>query len=75
MGQRPAHSTTAGAVRAELARRRITGRQLAKDLGWPRTNLGRRLAGETPFRVDELHAIAAHLGIPAATLLGDEVAA
>ena len=74
MDQRPAERT-AGAVRAELARRRITGRQLARDLGWPHTNLNRRLTGETPFRVDELHTIANHLGVPVATLLTEDVAA
>ena len=37
--------------------------------------MGRRLAGETPFRVHELQAIAAHLGIPVAALLAEDVAA
>lgn len=63
---------TAGAVRAELARRKITGRQLALSLGWSPTTTWRRLNAEYPFNVDELAAVAAHLGVPVSTFLPDQ---
>lgn len=74
MAQTPA-KLTAGAVRAELARRQITGRQLARSLGWSFTTTARRLNGSSPFDIDELDAVARHLGIPVAALLPGEIAA
>ena len=68
------HSTndrTASAVRAELARRKISGRHLAEGLGWSVSATWRRLNGTTPFRVDQLDAVAAHLGVPVSTFLAD----
>ena len=60
---------TAGAVRAELARRRISGRQLARDLGWKHSTVSRRLNGESRWQVDELVAVASYLDIPVTDLL------
>lgn len=65
----PPVNSVASTVRAELARRRISGRDLATALGWSERTLRRRLAGAVPFTVDELTAVAGHLGIPAAELL------
>ena len=68
MEQTPAE-TTAGAVRAELARKRTTGRQMAKALGWSSSTTHRRLQGIYPFTLTELVAVADYLDIPLTTLL------
>lgn len=60
---------TAAAVRAELARRRISGRKIGAALGWSLGTTSRRLNGESPITVDELVRIAEYMGIPAADLL------
>lgn len=60
---------TAGAVRAELARRRISGRELAKALGWARTTTSRRLNGATPFDIEELATVANFLNLPVSALV------
>jgi transcriptional regulator with XRE-family HTH domain len=65
---------TAAVVRAELARRKIRGGDLAVVLGLSRTTMWRRLNGEHPFDVDELTAVAKHLGLSTAELLPDEPA-
>ena len=62
---------TAGAVRAELARRRISGRAMARALGWSHGTTSRRLSGSSPFDIDELAAVAAFLGVPTSALLVD----
>lgn len=67
--EQTAAERTAAAVRAELARRRITGRALARELSWGHSFVNRRLLGITPFRVDELHAVAAHLGVAVTDLM------
>lgn len=59
----------AAEVRAELARRRLTTRELAVGAGIALTTLRRRLAGESAFTLDELAAIAGCFGIPLMTLL------
>ena len=66
---------TAGAVRAELARRKINGRELAKALGWSVTTTWRRLNGTYPFDVEELSLIADHLGVSVSTFLSSQDAA
>lgn len=60
---------TASIVRAELARRRMTGRDLAKLLDWSERTTRRRLAGDTAFRVDELAVISRQLAIPIDVLI------
>lgn len=74
MEQNPTERT-AGAVRAELARRKISGRDLAASLGWSITTTWRRLNGSHPFDVAELAVIAEHLGVPVATFLPEREAA
>lgn len=65
---------TPDAVRAELARRRVSGRELATRLGWSERTLRRRLAGQTPFTVDELTSVASFLDVPVLELLPAEQA-
>lgn len=60
---------TAGAVRAELARQRRSGRELGQSIGWSLGTTSRRLNGQSPITVDELARIAAFLGLPLAALL------
>lgn len=74
MDQTPAQQT-AGAVRAELARRRISGRELARGLGWSPTTTSRRLNGSSPFDIDELARVAEFLGLSVGDLLPVEHAA
>lgn len=70
MAQTPAEQT-AGIVRAELARRRVSGRELARALGWSNTTTSRRLAGTSPFDVDEITAVAQFLELPVAHFFAD----
>jgi transcriptional regulator with XRE-family HTH domain len=56
-------------TRAMLARRRLTGRQLATKLGWSPQALSRRLTGQLPFTVADLEAVAQVLDIPVTRLL------
>lgn len=60
----------AAAVRAELARAKISGRQLARDLDISYRVLNTRLTGLYSFRADELGRIAAHLNVPIQRLYG-----
>lgn len=59
----------AGEVRAAMARQRVTGYQLAEQLGMGRQSMWRRLDGKTPWRAGELIAAAALLDVPPATFL------
>jgi transcriptional regulator with XRE-family HTH domain len=68
MEQTPAEQT-AGAVRAELARRRVSGRDLARKLGWSPSATARRLSGEKPFDINELQQIASVLDVPVSLLV------
>lgn len=58
-----------------MARRKVTGRELAGALGWSVTTTWRRLNGSHPFNVDELAAVAAYLNIPISDLLPEREAA
>ena len=53
-----------GTVRAELARARVSHREMARRLGWPNGLLARRLSGEVEFSASELAAIAEQLSVP-----------
>jgi transcriptional regulator with XRE-family HTH domain len=65
----------AAAVRAEAARKGLSQRALAKQLGWEPTLLQRRMAGHVSFRADELRAIAKQLGVPPSRFIDDDEAA
>lgn len=54
----------AGAVRAELARVRLSQVELARQLGYTKPRLWRRMTGQISFTVAELQAIATVLGCP-----------
>ena len=61
-------------VRAEMARRQLSQTALAAHLGLSQAAVSRRLSGHTPFDVNELASVAAWLGVPASTLLGEAAA-
>lgn len=50
-------------VRAEVARRKVSQTSLAELVGIRQQALSRRLNGNTPFRIDELFAIADALDV------------
>lgn len=56
-------------LRAALARRRMSGRELARQLDKPPMWVHRRLAGEQAITIDDLTLIAGVLGITPASLL------
>lgn len=59
-----AQQQVAAEVRAQLARKRLSGRSAALELGWTQPYISRRLTGEVPFDVNDLAALAALLEIP-----------
>ena len=61
---RTAHERVAGEVRATLARRRLSGRKVAQQLGWSPNYAHRRFSGETPLDVNDLVALAQLLDEP-----------
>lgn len=62
--------TVAANVRAEMARHRVSGRELAQRVGRSQTWLSRRLVGEIAFALDELEAVSIALDVPVARLMG-----
>lgn len=58
-------------IRAELARSGTSIQELAEAVGLTRTTLGRRLNpnGRSQLTIDEIEAIAGHLGVPVSSLL------
>ena len=79
MSRHMATTTTAqqvGAnVRAEAARRGISGSALGRSVGLTQSAMSRRLMGTHPFSVTELAAIAQRLEVPISVLLPAEVVA
>lgn len=61
----------AAEVRAELARQRKTQRDVAGILGIPQQSVQMRLAGRTPFRAEELAALAEALGVSVSSFFAD----
>jgi transcriptional regulator with XRE-family HTH domain len=59
----------AASVRAEMARRRMSQKDLAELLGMTQPALSRRLTGEVPFAVDDLPLFAEALGVPVSVLM------
>jgi transcriptional regulator with XRE-family HTH domain len=64
----------AAEIRAELARRRMSVRQAARQLGWGSTATHRRLTGESPLDAGHLHEIARMLGVPVQQFFPDDLA-
>lgn len=62
-------------IRAEMARQRLTQRQLALSLGWTQPQLSKRLLSKIAFSTDELERIARLLGIPVHELTSPRAAA
>lgn len=58
-------------IRAEMARSGTSIQDLAAGVGLARATLSRRLNpnGRSPLTIDEIEAIAAHLGVPLDALL------
>lgn len=67
--ERNANEHIAAEVRAHLARRRRSGKQLASALDLSAFAVSRRLRGQTPFSASELQATAGFLGVDVADLL------
>lgn len=61
-------------LRAEMARSKHTQTMLSERIGMKQQALSRRLAGTTPFTIDELGDIAGVLGVPLLALIGEAVA-
>lgn len=61
--------SVAGAVRAELARRNLSGEALIPVLGIGRNAVYARLRGERSFEVEEVAKIADFLGIQISALV------
>jgi transcriptional regulator with XRE-family HTH domain len=59
----------AAAVRAELARQRITNRMIGRQLGMSDSGIGRRLNGELPFTVEQIVTVARLLNVPLTQLV------
>lgn len=55
-------------LRVLLARRRMSGAELARRTGIKQSTMSRRMTGETPFDTNDLEAIAGVLGIDVADL-------
>lgn len=60
----------AAEIRAEMARQRKTGRELAAHLHCSQQSASRRVNGETAIDLDELASIAEWLEVPVMKLLG-----
>lgn len=65
----PFRHLVAAEIRAHLARKRISGRQLARMLDEPPSWAARRLAGDTAMDADDLERIAEALGMDPVELL------
>jgi transcriptional regulator with XRE-family HTH domain len=70
----PLSQRVAANVRAELARRQKQQRDLAGVLGISIAQVSERLAGRTPFRLDELEPVAEMFGLPVTALLAAQPA-
>ena len=63
---------TAAAVRSNLARTYTTITEAATELGISRSTLSRKVNGHTPFKAEEIRALAGLMGIQPAELLGPD---
>lgn len=69
MGKRPLSDQVAEEVRALCARRRITGRELARRLGRSHSWVNYRLTGRQEIGLNDLELFATALGVDAAALI------
>lgn len=63
------NATAVTEIRGELARQRMTQRELAAACGLGEIPLNRRLRGHVPLSLPEVEAIAAALGVSPTALL------
>ena len=59
------------AIDAELAKRGMSRRALARELGWTQTYIQSRMTGRCAFTTHELEQVAGFLEIPVSDLLAD----
>jgi transcriptional regulator with XRE-family HTH domain len=71
MEPRSTDEKVAANVRAEMGRKKCNQVVLADRIGMTQQALSRRLAGQTPFTVDELSRVAAALDVLVTTLIDD----
>ena len=62
------HQVVAANVRAELARRRLTGVAVARELGLTQPAMSRRLTGDVPFTAVEVWRLSQILDVPIESL-------
>lgn len=60
---------TAGEIRAEMARQRLSQMDLAQRLGISQAKLSRALNGKVPLTLDFIQSVADALGVPFGALL------
>ena len=68
-------TAVAGELRAEMARQRKTGVDLAHVLNCSQQSASRRMTGATPLTLDDIAAISDWLGIPPSSLISPVKAA
>jgi transcriptional regulator with XRE-family HTH domain len=64
----------AAEVRAEMARQHKYQEDIAQVLGISRVVVGMRLNGRTPFKLNEVEALAAYFGVPISSLIRERAA-
>lgn len=65
----PLRQSVAGALRAEMARRKLTSSDLARALNCSQSSASRRMTADIAIDLDELEVIATWLGVTAETLV------
>lgn len=68
-------TSVAANIRAELARRRVSARTAAAELGLTQSALSRRLRGHVDFSASEVQTIATFLGVAVSSLYGEGLSA
>jgi transcriptional regulator with XRE-family HTH domain len=68
-GTAPIKQRVASEVRANMARQRISGSEMARRIGVSQPYLHRRISGEIPFDIDDLARVAEVLNVRIADLL------
>lgn len=67
--------SVAAEVRAQMARRQLSGKSIAREMGISQQSISLRLTGKVPFDVTELAHVARILGVEIVSLFPDEVGA
>jgi transcriptional regulator with XRE-family HTH domain len=65
----PLTATIAARIRLELARRSLSQVALAECLGIRQQSVSAKLRGQSPFSLDQLHAVAGFLQVPVTDLV------